>query len=130
MATGTSISRSNGRRWNYLTDHVQGVALTLTQLSVEFGVSESHVRFTTCALFLGLCIGASFWGIMSDVVGRRLAFNMTLFLCGVFGIAVGGSPTWIGYVASAKPECPQGPPLTSCNQSLRHVRLYGTGCRW
>ncbi|KAJ9214678.1 hypothetical protein DTO166G4_3734 [Paecilomyces variotii] len=87
--------------FGWLADNLwlQGVALTLTQLSVEFGVSESHVRFTTCALFLGLCIGASFWGIMSDVVGRRLAFNMTLFMCGVFGIAVGGSPTWIGACA-------------------------------
>lgn len=77
---------------------MQGIALTLTQLSLEFDVSESRVRFTTCALFLGLCIGASFWGVISDIVGRRLAFNMTLFLCGVFGLAIGGSPTWIGYV--------------------------------
>lgn len=75
---------------------LQGVALTLTQLSQEFGVSESHVRFTTCALFLGLCVGASFWGIASDLIGRRLAFNTTLFLCGVFGLAAGGSSTWIG----------------------------------
>ena len=84
--------------YGHYANHVQGVALTLPQLSLEFGISESHVRFTTCALFVGLCIGASFWGIASDLVGRRLAFNMTLFLAGVFGTAVGGSPTWIGYV--------------------------------
>ena len=75
------------------------MALTLTQVGLEFGVSETRVRFTTCALFVGLCIGASFWGVISDVVGRRLAFNTTLFLAGVFGIAAGGSSTWIGYVA-------------------------------
>ena len=47
-----------------MTDNLwlQGVALTLPQLSVEFGVSETEVRYTTLALFLGLCIGASFWG--------------------------------------------------------------------
>jgi hypothetical protein len=33
---------------------------------------------------LGLCIGASFWGIASDIIGRRLAFNATLFLTGAF----------------------------------------------
>ena len=33
---------------------------------------------------------------MSDVVGRRIAFNATLFLAGVFGLAVGGAPNWIG----------------------------------
>ncbi|KAJ5389978.1 uncharacterized protein N7496_001046 [Penicillium cataractarum] len=78
---------------------LQGVALTLTPLSYEFGISESHVRFTTCALFLGLCIGASFWGIASDIIGRRWAFNTTLFLAGAFGLAAGGGPTWIGVCA-------------------------------
>ncbi|KAI8934100.1 hypothetical protein NX059_008863 [Plenodomus lindquistii] len=78
---------------------LQGVALTLPQLSIEFGVSETEVRYTTLALFLGLCIGASFWGTASDVVGRRLAFNFTLFLAGAFGLASGGGPTWIGTCA-------------------------------
>lgn len=80
--------------------------MTLTQLSMEFGVSEDHVRFTTCALFLGLCIGASFWGIASDVIGRRPAFNLTLFITGVFGLAAGGGPTWVGYVCAVASERP------------------------
>ncbi|KAJ5255228.1 hypothetical protein N7505_010379 [Penicillium chrysogenum] len=75
---------------------LQGVALTLTPLSYEFGLSATWVRFSTCALFLGLCIGASFWGIASDIIGRRLAFNATLFLTGAFGLAAAGGPTWIG----------------------------------
>jgi MFS family permease len=29
-------------------------------------------------------------------MGRRLAFNLTLFLAGVFGIATGAAPSWIG----------------------------------
>lgn len=48
------------------------------------------------SLFIGLCLGASFWGIGSDIMGRRIAFNMTLFLAGVFGIAAGAAPSWIG----------------------------------
>jgi MFS family permease len=55
---------------------LQGVALTLPSLSAEFGVSENEVRYTTLALFLGLCIGASFWGVASDVIGRRLATSL------------------------------------------------------
>lgn len=78
---------------------MKGVALTLPQLSVEFGVSESEVRYTTLALFLGLCIGASFWGTASDIIGRRVAFNFTLFLAGAFGLASGGGPNWIGTCA-------------------------------
>ncbi|KAB8069998.1 major facilitator superfamily domain-containing protein [Aspergillus leporis] len=87
--------------FGWLADNLwlQGVALTLTQLSLEFGVSESDVRFTTCALFLGLCLGASFWGIASDIIGRRPAFNLTLLITGVFGLAAGGGPNWIGVCA-------------------------------
>ena len=78
--------------FGWLADNMwlQTVALTLPSLSLEFGPSETSVRYTTCALFIGLCIGASFWGIASDVIGRRLAFNMTLFLAGVFGLGVSG----------------------------------------
>jgi MFS family permease len=82
-----------------LTCDLKGVALTLPQISAEFGISDTEVRYTTLALFLGLCIGASFWGTASDVLGRRLAFNFTLFLAGAFGLASGGGPTWIGTCA-------------------------------
>ncbi|CAL3972766.1 unnamed protein product [Diplocarpon coronariae] len=75
---------------------LQGVALTLPSLQAEFNVSETKVRYTTMSLFIGLCLGASFWGIGSDIMGRRIAFNMTLFLAGVFGIAAGAAPSWIG----------------------------------
>ncbi|KAF7191247.1 MFS siderochrome iron transporter 1 [Pseudocercospora fuligena] len=87
--------------FGWLADNLwlQGVALTLPSLSAEFGVSETQVRYTTLSLFLGLCIGASFWGIASDVIGRRLAFNFTLLLAGIFGLAAGGGPNWIGTCA-------------------------------
>jgi hypothetical protein len=78
---------------------LQGVALTLPQLSAEFGVDGNTVRYTTLSLFIGLCIGASFWGIISDVIGRRLAFNFTLFIAGIFGVAAGAAPNWIGVCA-------------------------------
>lgn len=74
----------------------QGVALTLPSLSAEFGIDDQTVRYTTCSLFIGLCLGASFWGIGSDILGRRLAFNSTLFIAGIFGIVVGFAPNWIG----------------------------------
>ena len=69
------------------------MSLTLPSLAAEFGVSETKVRFTTLSLFLGLCIGALFWGISADIIGRRPAFNLTLMLTGIFGVAVGAAPT-------------------------------------
>ncbi|KAK3168405.1 hypothetical protein OEA41_004852 [Lepraria neglecta] len=84
--------------FGWLADNLvlQVVALTLPSLTSEFGPTSTQVRYTTCSIFVGLCVGASFWGIASDIIGRRLAFNTTLFLAGVFGLAVGGGPSWIG----------------------------------
>jgi len=75
---------------------VQGVSLTLPSLSAEFGVSEKSVRYTTSAMFLGLCCGSFFWGIGSDIWGRRMAFNATLLITAVFGISSAFASTWGG----------------------------------
>ncbi|KAK2043567.1 major facilitator superfamily transporter [Colletotrichum somersetense] len=73
---------------------MHGVALTLPSLSAEFGISEQRVRYTTSSIFLGLCFGSFVWGIGSDVLGRRVAFNLTLLITGVFGILLAFAPTW------------------------------------
>ncbi|KAI6326480.1 hypothetical protein MCOR29_003435 [Pyricularia oryzae] len=73
---------------------MQGVSLLLPSLSAEFGISEKTVRYTTSTLFLGLCVGSFTWGIGSDMMGRRIAFNATLFITGVFGILASYAPSW------------------------------------
>ncbi|KAK0728481.1 major facilitator superfamily domain-containing protein [Lasiosphaeria miniovina] len=75
---------------------MQGVSLTLPSLSAEFGISEKSVRYTTSALFLGLCLGSFFWGFGSDIMGRRFAFNTTLLITSVFGIASAWASSWGG----------------------------------
>ena len=82
--------------FGWLADNIwmQGVALTLPQLSVEFGVDSNTIRYTTMATYIGLSFGASFWGVASDVIGRRLAFNCTLMLAGAFGFLSGFAPNW------------------------------------
>ncbi|KAK0643069.1 major facilitator superfamily domain-containing protein [Cercophora newfieldiana] len=75
---------------------MQGVSLTLPSLSAEFGISEKSVRYTTSAMFLGLCFGSFFWGIGSDIWGRRVAFNVTLLITAVFGISAAFASSWGG----------------------------------
>ncbi|WAO89615.1 MFS domain-containing protein [Fusarium falciforme] len=75
---------------------MQGVSLTLPSLSAEFGVDEKTVRYTTSALFVGLSIGSFFWGIGSDFLGRRIAFNMTLLITSIFGIMAAYAQSWGG----------------------------------
>jgi MFS family permease len=45
--------------------------------------------------FIGLSFGSTFWGIASDIIGRRPAFNATLLICGLFGAVVAAGPSWI-----------------------------------
>ncbi|KAF8654757.1 hypothetical protein AX16_003412 [Volvariella volvacea WC 439] len=44
---------------------------------------------------IGLLVGAVFWGLGCDIWGRRMSFNVTLFIAGAFGLAAGGSPDFI-----------------------------------
>ncbi|KAF8910712.1 MFS general substrate transporter [Mucidula mucida] len=50
---------------------------------------------------IGLLIGAVFWGVGSDVWGRRISFNITLLVTGVFAVAAGGSPNYVALCAFA-----------------------------
>lgn len=68
--------------------------MTLPSLSAEFDIDEKTVRYTTSAVFFGLCIGSSVWGIGSDIFGRRIAFTMTLLISSVFGILSTYAGTW------------------------------------
>ncbi|KAL2196402.1 major facilitator superfamily domain-containing protein [Corynascus similis CBS 632.67] len=79
---------------------MQGVSLTLPSLSAEFDVSEKSVRYTTSSLFVGLCLGSFFWGIGSDILGRRIAFNLTLLITSVFGTAAAYASSWAGVCLS------------------------------
>ncbi|PWN96524.1 MFS general substrate transporter [Tilletiopsis washingtonensis] len=74
---------------------LQGVAIILPRVRAEFG-SSTPVSWMTFGLYVGLIIGAAGWGVLADIIGRRPAFNATLFLAGVFGIAAGAAPSYVG----------------------------------
>jgi len=42
-----------------------------------------------------MLIGALFWGLSADVVGRKWAFNLSLTISSVFAIVAGAAPNWI-----------------------------------
>lgn len=96
MVTGIGSSTSNRSSLPAVTNNAQGVSLTLPSLSAEFDVSEKTVRYTTSSLFVGLCFGSFFWGIGSDIMGRRIAFNITLLIAAVFGTASSYASSWGG----------------------------------
>lgn len=76
---------------------LQGVAIILPQIGNE--LKPVRVEYATMALYAGLIVGAITWGVLADLIGRRLSFNVTLFLAGVFGVAAGGANSFITLAA-------------------------------
>ncbi|KXN83796.1 hypothetical protein AN958_01073 [Leucoagaricus sp. SymC.cos] len=87
----------------WLADNLwlQGVAVVLPQVQQE--LLPSRVEFVTLALYVGLILGATMWGSLADLVGRRLSFNVSTSLCrrspAVFGLAAGAAPNFVTFAS-------------------------------
>jgi hypothetical protein len=42
-----------------------------------------------------MLVGALFWGISADIIGRRFAFNVSLIISSIFAIIAGAAPNWV-----------------------------------
>jgi len=74
---------------------LQAIAIVMPAIANEQGFRPyPGIRMATFALYMGLIPGAFWWGMTADVWGRRLAWNSTLFIGAVFGLAVGASPNF------------------------------------
>lgn len=60
---------------------------------MEFG-ERGYERALTVAVYVGMLTGAVFWGLTADIVGRRYAFNISLFICSAAAIIAGAMPNW------------------------------------
>ncbi|CAO1625567.1 unnamed protein product [Sympodiomycopsis kandeliae] len=81
--------------WGWAVDNfwLQGVAIVLPEVGQEYP-DASRTAWMTFALYMGLILGAALWGILADIIGRRVSFNATLLIGGVFGVAAGSAPTF------------------------------------
>lgn len=68
-------------------------------VSQEFGSPSAQLAGVALASQIGLLAGAAFWGLSADIVGRRFAFNSSLFLASIFVIIAGGMPDYISFSA-------------------------------
>jgi MFS family permease len=41
-----------------------------------------------------MLVGALFWGMGADIIGRKYAFNFSLLISAIFAIVAGASPNW------------------------------------
>ncbi|SGZ50203.1 CIC11C00000005253 [Sungouiella intermedia] len=74
--------------------------LTLIQSSVKSYVDMQFGRtypVATEVFYVGLLTGSAFWGFGGDIIGRKTAFNSSLFLASAFGFLTGGMNSYATY---------------------------------
>ncbi|KAI9897428.1 hypothetical protein N3K66_007284 [Trichothecium roseum] len=76
--------------------HAFGMVLSPLQQELGFGNNESGNISTS--FNAGLTAGAFFWGFLSDLTGRRWAFNLTCLFSSIFGIFLGASNNYITFL--------------------------------
>ena len=69
------------------------------QVEIEFGRTNEVIKGVALASQIGLLVGAMIWGFSADVIGRRLAFNSSLFICAFFVLIAGAMPNFVSFSA-------------------------------
>ncbi|KAL5001541.1 major facilitator superfamily domain-containing protein [Aspergillus recurvatus] len=87
--------------FGYAVDSLLVVCQSIAQPAVthEFGNPSKHIAGVALASQVGLLVGAAIWGFSADVIGRKLAFNSSLFICATFVLIAGGMPNYISFCA-------------------------------
>lgn len=67
----------------------QGIGAVQPAIVLEFQGID-HVAFSSVAYYVGMIVGALFWGVSCDFIGRNPAFNTTIMIGGIFACACAG----------------------------------------
>lgn len=68
-------------------------SVTQNQIAAEYLTDDVFNPYVS-ANYVGLFLGAFFWGFSSDLIGRRIAFQVTLFGTAVFGMVAAAASTF------------------------------------
>lgn len=67
--------------FGYAVDSLIALVQSVTNAAVylELASPSDYVNAGTVSLYVGLLIGAIFWGFGADIIGRRIAFNGMIY---------------------------------------------------
>ena len=76
------------------------IAFALPGFMEEFALSPAQAGLVVSSTFLGMLVGAWFWGTLSDRIGRRTGFQITIAIFAVFGLASAFAPSvwWLAFL--------------------------------
>ncbi|ORX36134.1 major facilitator superfamily domain-containing protein [Kockovaella imperatae] len=83
-----------GTGWMSDNSSLQCIAVILPRVQINFDLSSKVVGLLSASTMAGMMLGAVGWGTVSDLLGRALPFNSTLFLTAVFGICASFAPNF------------------------------------
>lgn len=78
----------------YAVDSLLALLQSVTQVQINKEFNHQYSALIS-ANYVGLFFGALFWGFTADIIGRRIAFNLTLFMCAIFSMAIAGGLSFV-----------------------------------
>ncbi|KAI4622920.1 uncharacterized protein J4E87_006013 [Alternaria ethzedia] len=72
----------------------QAFGLVLSPIQQELGFGADQTGKLSTAFSIGLTAGAFVWGVLVDLIGRKVSFNLTVFIACIFGTCIGAPSTY------------------------------------
>jgi MFS transporter, putative metabolite:H+ symporter len=83
-----------GVTWVADSAEVLLLGFALPAIIPDFGISPAQAGLIATATFAGMLVGAWFWGTISDYIGRRTGFQLTVLIFALFGLLSAFAPGW------------------------------------
>src|ERR671915_1723082 len=83
-----------GVTWAADAAEVLLLGFALPSVIGEFGITTAQGGLIASATFAGMLVGAWFWGTISDYIGRRIGFQVTVMIFALFGLLSAFAPGW------------------------------------
>ncbi|KAF2423200.1 MFS general substrate transporter [Tothia fuscella] len=80
--------------FGYATDSLLLLIQSIIATNAGNEFNPSYPKALTIAVYSGMLLGALFWGMSADIIGRKFAFNFSLLFSAVFAIVAGAAPNW------------------------------------
>jgi len=84
----------SGVTWAADAAEVFLIAFALPQIVIDFDLSTFESAVAVAATFVGMLVGAWFWGTTADRIGRRKGFQITIGVFAVFGLLSAFAPSF------------------------------------
>ena len=82
-----------GVTWAADAAELLAIGFALPGIREEFGLGTGQAGLVAASAFLGMLLGATFWGTLSDRIGRRTGFQWTVAVFAVFGLLSAFAPS-------------------------------------